>query len=295
MSIVLANWNFLLWFSTLILGLVEYFMIFREDVQQYLLIFSEESVISFLKRYVCWVSGQVTVFRIQVESNTMKQCQEKSKKNEKLKEHPCPLFPLFKSFWKHTRSVVYRLRRLCVQPSKGTWKPASTMNGFSGRWVYPLREPRNMGPQSLQAQNWWGRPLCVPACMPSRAWLWHQSLLGAPPTFPPLPPSLPHSRPSSWAALPVLTPLHLWNGQPAPPPTLSGESSSKASLLSSLQNLPPRHSRPSKMSPCLDIRCVQAIRPDLQIPTTPPISLGVREHIIWISGGKNLMSHLFWD
>lgn len=51
-------------------------------MQQYLLIFSEESVISFLKRYVCVGFQGVTVFRIQVESNTMKQCQEKSKKNE---------------------------------------------------------------------------------------------------------------------------------------------------------------------------------------------------------------------
>ena len=70
--------------------------------------------------------------------------------------------------------------------------------------------------------------------------------------------------PPSQSAHPVLHPSSSSAcSHPASPPerpaclsshSMSGESSSKASLLSSLQNLPRQHSRPSKrMSPCLDI------------------------------------------
>lgn len=166
------------------------------------------------------------------------------------------------------------------------------MNGFSGRWVYPLREPRNMGPQSLQAQNWWvARSAFLPACHPepdSGTKVCSALLLPS------------HPSPSQSAPFPSFILSSSACSHPAsslerpacPPPTLSGESSSKASLLSSLQNLPlPGTPDPPK--------CLLVLTSDASKPSARPANTHNPSHLTWskrayhlISGEKNLMSHL---
>lgn len=192
----------------------------------------------FKKISWCWLSGQVTVFRIQVDSNTIRQCQEKRKENEKRKDHPCPSLQFCKSSWKHMKSIVHRLRHLCVQPSEETWKLASTMNRFSRRWVNGLLSsffsemnwlgltPRNMGPQSSQAQNWWRHPHLHSCLNKAQRLALTKSLLCCHFYF--ATPTTKTTHPSPFPVLPTgppfLIPLYIRNGQSAPPRTLHLES-----------------------------------------------------------------------
>lgn len=278
----------------------------EKDVQQYLPIFSGEGVTYSLKRHLCVKFQGKLLFSESKGNLTPKQCQEKRKENEKLKEHSCPSFQLLKSSWKRMRSIVHRLRRLCVQPSKGTWKPASIMNRFSGRWVYPLLslffpemnwlgfQPRNMSSSPLKPRTGGAAPSAfLPACHPKPDSGTKVCSAFLPPSCSSLPTCssqafqqgclFSHYFISRVANLPLL-PFYNWRVQ------------LKATTFVILEG-PPSPSTPDpseRMSPYLDS---WVSMPYGQTCTQPHLlsQSEVSKHIIWIWGKKNLMSYLFWD
>ena len=160
--------------------------------------------------------------------------------------------------------------------------------------MFPLKEPRNMGPQCLQAQNWWGCPLFLPACCPepdSGTKVCSTLLL-------PSHPSLPVRPSQSFilrASLPVLTaPLHLWNGQPALPPTLCLESPTQKHPFC-------HHCRTSLPgTPDTPKECLLVLTSDASKPSGQTCKYPHPSHLTWskkayhldFRGKKHLMSYL---
>lgn len=179
----------------------------------------------------------MTVFIIQVESRvhvTVFRMPREKEGKQKTKGAPVPVAQSCRSSWEPMRSTVHRLRRLCVQPSKGTWKPASAMNRFSGRWVCILLSrfssavtglgslSRSTGPRTPQARNYQGRPLCIPAWTKPKGESGTKGLLNTS-AYLLLPRNLPtpvfpaaclfSHHLTSRVANPLLLPLYVWTAQ----------------------------------------------------------------------------------